>query len=97
MDAPGCHECGATWTRLGPNGCCAWAGGCETRIAQAAAADAVFDADYRFHFDLLPCGHTEAEHVQQWSEIAAAPNPFRVPEIVQRFLDTWYPPEDEPG
>lgn len=94
MDAPGCHECGATWTRLGPNGCCAWRGGCETRIQRAAAKDAAFQADYDFHFVPLDCGHTRAEHLTQWQEMHANPR-FGLPPAVQQFLDQYG--DDEPG
>lgn len=116
MDTPACHECGATWTRLGSDGCCAGRGGCEHRIQRAeaieAASNAAFQADYDFHFVPLPCGHTQAEHVEQWKQIGRAPGmPFGPSAFLQQFIEGgsgltgygWddgivgYTQDDEPG
>lgn len=64
MDPTRCRLCGNPG-KLTPEGVCEWEGGCEHRRMKAAAAAARFDADYRFHFERLVCGHTPAEHAEQ--------------------------------
>lgn len=57
-----CRECGVEDGKLTASGVCAWRAGCDHRLMQAEASAALFDADYRYHFDRFPCGHTAADH-----------------------------------
>lgn len=104
VDPIPCPLCGAEWTRKSPDGACAWAGGCEHRQMQTAAASAKFDADYAFHFERLPCGHTEADHAAQTSDfieqVRAARDaiPFMPPPWAETFIQRimgWDDDEDD--